>query len=149
MKTTAPIHTLPPKNRGEAVKKLLPLLLTYQEGKPVNVRVSIARPERTPPQLRYLWGVPYKMLAEAFGFEPEEISEYLCGQHFGWKVKKLPGGRSQEVPMRTTTEDEDGNRDVIDGQAFWDYVEWIQRVGARQGIVIPDPDPNYKIARTK
>lgn len=149
MKTTAPVHTLPPKNRGEAVKKLLPLLLTYQEGKPVNVRISIARPERTIPQLRYLRGVAYEMLAESFGYENDEISEYLCGTYWGWKTKKLPGGRTQEVPMRTTTEDEDGNRDVIDGQVFWDYVEWIQRVGARQGIVIPDPDPNYKISRTK
>lgn len=142
------IITLPPKDRERDIERLLPVLRLYQEGKPVNVKISIARPERTVPQLRYLWGVPYKMLGEHFGFEPDEISEYLCGQYWGWKPKKLPGGRSHEVPIRTTTEDADGNRDVIDGKDFWDYVEWIQRVGARQGIVIPDPDPNYKIARS-
>jgi hypothetical protein len=142
------VHTLPPKDRDAAITKLLPVLRLYQEGKPVNVKVSIARPERTLPQLRYLRGVAYKMLAESFGFENDEISEYLCGIYWGWKPKKLPGNRTCDVPMRTTTEDEDGNRDVIDGDVFWKYVEWIQRVGARQGIVIPDPDPNYKIART-
>lgn len=141
------VHTLPPKDRDAVIESLLPVLRSYQEGRPINVKVSIARPERTTPQLRYLWGVAYKLLAEKFGYEPDEISEYLCGTYWGWKPKKLPGGRSQEVPLRTTTEDEDGNRDVIDGQAFWDYVAWIQRVGARQGLVIPDPDPNYKIAR--
>ncbi|HEY5851974.1 MAG TPA: hypothetical protein VIT62_14565 [Lysobacter sp.] len=141
------VHTLPPKDRDDAINKLLPVLRMYQEGKPINVKVSIARPERTIPQLRYLRGVAYQMLADHFGYENDEISEYLCGTHWGWKPKKLPGGRTVDVPIRTTTEDEDGNRDVIDGDVFWKYVEWIQRVGARQGIVIPDPDPNYKIKR--
>jgi hypothetical protein len=141
------VITLPPKDRDETIARVAEVLRFFQLGKPVNVKMTIARPERTVPQLRYLWGVPYKLLADAFGFEPEEIHEYLCGNFWGWKPKKLPGGRSHEVPIRTTTEDEDGNRDVIDGKAFWDYVEWIQRVGARQGVVIPDPDPNYKIAR--
>ena len=141
------VITLPPKDREEAIERVAQTLRFFQLGKPVNVKMTIARPERTPPQLRYLWGVAYKMLADKFDFEPEEISEYLCGNFFGWRVKKLPGGRSQEVPMRTTTVDEDGNPDVIDGKRFWEYVEWIQRVGARQGVVIPDPDPEYKIGR--
>ena len=144
---TANVITLPPKDRDAAIQRVAETLRFFQLGKPVNVKMTIARPERTVPQLRYLWGVPYRMLSEAFGFEPEEISEYLCGSYWGWKPKNLPGGRSHEVPIRTTTEDADGNRDVIDGKEFWDYVEWIQRVGARQGVVIPDPDPNYKIER--
>ena len=144
---TANVITLPPKDREAEIARVAETLRFFQLGKPVNVKLTIARPERTVPQLRYLWGVPYRMLAESFGFEPDEISEYLCGSYWGWKPKRLPGGRSHEVPIRTTTEDADGNRDVIDGKEFWDYVEWIQRVGARQGVVIPDPDPNYKIER--
>ena len=144
---TQQVITLPPKDRDEAIRRVSEALRFFQAGKPVNVKLSIARPERTPKQLKYLHGVAYRILADRFGFEPDEVSEYLCGQFFGWKVKKLPGGRTQEVPIRTTTVDEDGNRDVIDGQQFWDYVEWIQRVGARQGVVIPDPDPEYRINR--
>lgn len=75
------------------------------------------------------------------------MHEYLCGLHFGWKPKRKPGGKVEDVPIRTTTTDADGNRDVIDGKAFWDYVEFIQRFGAERGVVIPDPDPNYKIKR--
>lgn len=145
--TAANVITLPPTNREETIKRLAETLRFFQIGKPVNVKMTIARPERTIPQLRYLRGVAYAILATQFGYEPEEISEFLCGEYWGWKTKKLPGGRTSQVPMRTTTEDEDGNRDVIDGQVFWDYVEWIQRKAARQGVVIPDPDPNYKIAR--
>lgn len=145
--TTNNVITLPPNDREAVIVRVAETLRFFQLGKPVNVKMTIARPERTIPELRYLWGVAYKMLAENFGYEPDEISEYLCGQYFGWKPKKLPGGRNHEVPIRTTTEDEDGNRDVLLGDAFWKYVEWIQRVGARQGLVIPDPDPNYRITR--
>ena len=144
---SANVITLPPKNREDTIRRVAEILRFFQAGKPVNVKMTIARPERTPPQLRYLWGVPYRILADRFGYEPDEISEYLCGCYWGWKSRKLPGGRMQEIPLRTTTVDEDGNRDVIDGKAFWDYVEWIQRVGARQGVVIPDPDPNYKLEK--
>lgn len=141
--------TLPPKAREAEVGKLLPILLNFETGKPVNVKLSIARPERTPDQLKYLWGVAIKMLSEHAGYEKDDVHEYLCGSFWGWKPKRLPGGRSQEVPIRTTTVDEDGNRDVVDGEDFWKYVEFVQRVGARHGVVIPDPDPKYKIARGK
>jgi len=141
------VHTLPPKDRDRAIERVVAFLQRFEVGRPVNVKVSIARPERTPPQLRYLWGVVYKMLAEHGGFEPDEVSEYMCGSYWGWREKRLPGGRTEQVPIRTTTVDEDGNKDVIDGEVFWRYVEFCQRVGARHGVVIPDPDPEYKIAR--
>lgn len=135
------VYTLPPKDREAAIARLVPILAVFQSGRPVNVKLSIARPERTPPQLKYLWGVAIKMLAEHGGYDPEDVHEYLCGSYFGWRTKRLPGGRSEEVPIRTTTVDADGNRDVIDGDEFWKYVEFCQRVGARAGVVIPDPDP--------
>lgn len=139
--------TLPPGERGNQLDLLRILIQSYEPNRPINVRISIARPERTPPQLRYLWGVAYEMLSETAGYEKEDIHEYLCMAHFGKKVKRLPGNRSEEVPIRTTTEDEDGNRDVIDGEEFWKYVSFVQRFGARHGVVIPDPSKDYKIGR--
>lgn len=136
------VTTLPPKERAAAIAKLVPVLELFAEGKPVNVKVGIARPERTPPQLAYLWAVPIKLLAEAMGFEPPEVHEYACGEHFGWTRDELPGGRFRERPIRTTTTDEHGNRDVLEGDEFWRYVESLQRMGARAGVVIPDPDPS-------
>lgn len=139
--------TLPPKDRRKDIELLCLLAESYEQGRPVNVRLSIARPERTPPQLRYLWGCAYEILSEAAGYEKDDIHEYLCMSHFGKKVKRLPGNRSEEVPIRTTTEDEDGNRDVIDGERFWRFVSFVQRFGARHGIVIPDPSKDYNIKR--
>ena len=140
---TQNVITLPPKDRDAAIQRVAETLRHFQLGKPVNVKLSIARPERTPPQLRYLWGVAYKLLAEHAGYEPNDVHEYLCIQFFGSKPKRLPGGRTAEVPIRTTTVDADGNRDVIDGDEFWRYVEFCHRIGARAGVVIPDPDPGY------
>lgn len=139
--------TLPPSNRARVIEQLAILAEHYELGKPVNVRLTIARPERSIPELRYLHGVPYKMLSDAMGYEPDEISEYLCGCFWGWKSKKLPGGRTAEYPIRTTTKDAEGNRDVISGEEFWRYVSWIQRVGARHGLIIPDPDKEYGVAK--
>ena len=141
------VTVLPPKGRELMIAGLAKMLTTIFPGKPVRVTVEIAQPDKTPKQNAYLWAVPYKMLSEHTGFEVEEISEYLCGMHFGWKEKKLPGGRTVEVPRRTTTKDENGERDVLKFDDFWKYVRWIQRVGDNQGIRIPDPDKNYKIAR--
>lgn len=135
------VITLPPKDREATIARIVGIMREFQLGKPVNVKLTIARPERTPPQLRYLWSVPLRMLAEHGGYEAEDVHEYACMLHWGTKTRKLPGGRTEEVPIRTTTVDEDGNRDVIDGEAFWDYVSFLQRFGARLGIVIPDPDP--------
>lgn len=135
------VTTLPPKDRAAAIEALLPVLELFAEGKPLNVKVSVARPDRSPWQNRYLWGVAYALLAPAVGFEPEEIHEYLCGCFFGWRDRKLPGNRTQQVPLRTTTTDADGNDDLLDGEEFWRFVEYVQRVGDRKGVVIPDPDP--------
>lgn len=135
------VTTLPPKDRADAIARLVPVLELFAEGKPVNVKVSIARPDRTPWQNAYLWGVAYKLLSEATGYEAADLHEYACIQHFGGKTRKAPGGRVIESPVRTTTTDADGNPDLLDGDEFWRFVEFVQRLGARAGVVIPDPDP--------
>lgn len=143
------VITLPPKNREREIERIMMLCNTFQSGKPVNVKFTIARPERTIPQVAYLHAVCYAMLSEHTGYEKEEIEEYLLGSYFGWKDKKLPGGRVSSVPIRRTTTDEEGNRDVLEGRKFWDFVEWIQRVAERQGCIIPDPSKDYKLERVK
>lgn len=136
------VVTLPPKGRAADIARLVPVLELFAEGKPLNVSIGIARPQRTPPQLAYLWAVPLKILGTAMGFDATEVHEYACGEHWGWTRDALPGGRFRERPIRTTTTDADGSRDVIDGDEFWGYVEFLQRMGAKAGVVIPDPDPS-------
>lgn len=145
--TTHNVITLPPKEREREIERVVMLCRTFQIGKPVNIKFTIARPERTLPQVAYLHGVCYAMLSEHTGYEKDEIEEYLLGAYFGWKEKKLPGGRVSSVPIRRTTIDEEGNRDVLDGEKFFKFVEWIQRVAARQGVIIPEPNKEYGIEK--
>ena len=42
------VITLPPKDRDAAIKRVSEVLRFFQQGKPVNVKLTIARPERTP-----------------------------------------------------------------------------------------------------
>ena len=104
--------------------------------------------ERSHPQCRYLNGVAYKLLSDATGYERDEISEFCCGMYFGWIEKKCPKTPAnpkgiKSVPRRTTTTDENGERDVLSKTDFADYVARVQRFGAKHGVLIPDPDPEY------
>lgn len=138
------IIVLPPTNREAAIDGMRPYLLAVFPNKPVRIKVEIARPDRTLPENAYLHGVCYKLLSDHTGYELEEIAEYLCGSFFGWKERKLPGNRTENVPVRTTTTDENGKRDVLMGAVFWEFIEYIIRVGAKQGVYIPPPDPEWK-----
>lgn len=128
---------------------LAKMLDSIHPGHPLRVLVQIARPDKTPAQNRYLWAVPYAMLEEASGMEKAELHEWNCGMQWGWKNRKVPVKPSnpngfESVPIRTTTEDADGNDDPCSAEELTQLWERAQRLGAvRFNIVIPDPDPDY------
>ncbi len=133
-----------PKDRREfAAARVQRFILDCLPGKDLEVIVRPKKRERSSQQNRYLHGVAYKLLSEHTGYEMEDISEYLCGAFFGWKDKAMPGKRTAQVPVRTTTKGEDGKRAVLSKLEFADYVAWIQRFAAKQGVLLPDPDPEY------
>lgn len=96
---------------------------------------------RSNDQNALLWAM-YAPLAEHMGYEAEDIHEWMCGRMWGWKdvpVPKTP--RNPEglasVPVRTTTRDEDGKRDVIDAATFSRFVEMVERTAAQAGVFVP------------
>lgn len=106
-----------------------------------EVKVSLRTKTRTPRQLRYLNGVVYKTIGDAIGYDRDDVSEFLCGSYFGWRTKVLLGGRKLEVPVRTTTTDENGERAVLNRREFGDFVDFCQRFAADHCIYVPDPEP--------
>lgn len=136
-----------PKERRELVAARAARYITEcHPGKELEIIVRPRKRERSKPQNNYLHGVAYKMLSDATGYEPDDIAEYLCGAYFGTKDKAMPGKRVEQVPIRTTTKDADGKRCVLSKTEFAEYVSWIQRFGAKHGVCIPDPDPEYFMA---
>lgn len=109
------------------------------------VKVEEAKTVRTHAQNAYLNGVCYKTIGDAIGYERDEISEFLCGTYFGWKDKKVPKKPScpegiESVPIRTTTTDENGKRDVLKKMPMVDYIAFVQRFASGKGIYIRDPE---------
>lgn len=111
--------------------------------------------ERTEGVNAYYWSTVNKMIGQAWGFPAAEIHESMCGLHFGWVEKPCPPTPLNQkglesVPRRTTTTDENGQRSVLKGMEFWEFIETCRQFGAeRLGIYIPDPDPMYKINRER
>lgn len=136
---------LPRERVADAVRTFIAALDT---AKPYRVTIEVAKVPRTNQQNRYLWGVAYKLIADAVGYEVDEVAEFMCGQYFGWTDKRVPKKPSnpegvESVPVRTTTRDADGKRRVLNKHEFADYVAFVQRFAAKRGVHIPDPDPDY------
>lgn len=142
-------YLLPMIDREPHIARIVACLRELPAKRAHRISIKQEADDRTTQQNRYLNGVPYKLLGSHFGYERDEISEQMCGLYFGWRQKKVPRtphnpAGIRDVPMRTTTTDENGERDVLDTRDFWEYVEFLQRFGAKYGVLIPDPDPSYK-----
>lgn len=135
--------------RDDAIARLVRFCHQLDSRKPWKWTCEPYKATRSGQQNRYLHGVCYKLISDATGYEPEDVAEYLLGTYFGWKDKKVPKTpRNPEgfesVPIRSTTRNEDGRRDVLSWEQFAEYVAFIQRFAAGKGIYIPDPDPQWK-----
>lgn len=134
--------------REHDMNRALQALMDLPKDHDYSVRWEEAKSQRTLAQNGYLFGVAYAVLGEATGYEKEDLHEYLLGLHFGTKLKRVPKTKRnpeglEEIPVRTTTTDENGRRSVLGKMAFAEYVNFVQRFGAKHGIHIPDPDPDY------
>lgn len=117
-----------------------------------EVIVRPFRRKRSNDQNAYERGVCCVMLANAVGYDPDDVHEFLCGTYFGWRQVKCPKTPSnpagvRDVPIRTTTTNPEGEREVLNKQDYWDFVEFIQRFGAERGVLIPDPSSEYTVHR--
>ena len=65
------------------------------------------------------------------GWEPQDVHEYLCGEHFGW-VTYEGLGRKKVKPVRTSSK--------LSKVEFCELVATAQRIGSQHGIYVPDPN---------
>ena len=108
---------------------------------PLDVEVKPWRKTRSNEQNALLWAM-YGPISEHMGYDRDDIHEGMCGRYFGWKDIKVPKTpRNPEglasVPVRSTTRDEDGKRNVIDKATFAKFVDMVDRVAAQAGVFIP------------
>lgn len=112
--------------------------IAFLEAQPLPLDVSCEpwREPRTLPQNAYLWAAVYAPLVERCGFTAEEWHEYFCTAFFGAVHSVKPSGESVTVPLRTTTRNEHGKRDVLKGKAFADFVTFVESECAKRGVFV-------------
>jgi hypothetical protein len=122
---------------------LMAFLSTLDVTKDFQVTIGLVKKERSDLQNRALWGCAYKTLRDATGNDPEDLHTYFCGEYFGW-VEYDVMGATRKRPLRSTTKDADGKRDVISTLHLQDFYAFIQQRSAETvGVYVPDPDPMW------
>jgi len=133
----------PKQDRTELKVLVCQHIDSLPEDKPWIVRVEKLVREYTDLQRRALWGCAYKFLEEHTGYKKERCHTLFCGEFFGWTHDEMFGNKTR-APVRTTTTDEDGKRDVIDTETLAAMYEFIQDwVADKSGLLVPDPDPHW------
>lgn len=139
---------IPKDNRQRVVDRLCKHLLALP-AKAYQVDIKAFRRSRTVQQNRYLFGVAYKLLGDKTGYGVDDLHEYCCGRFWGWTTVRCPRTENnpagvKDEPIRTTTRNEKGERDVISWELFSDFVASVQQLGSEAGVLIPDPDPELR-----
>lgn len=114
--------------------------LAFVQAQPLPLEASVepwTKP-RTLPQNAFLWAAVYAPLVERCGFTPEEWHEYFCTAHFGGVPHTKPDGSIDVRPLRTTTKNEHGKRDVLKGKAFADFVTFVESECAKRGVFVTE-----------
>ena len=115
-------------------KALLQRWVRSLDGSIVDVRIERHKNRRSLDQNAWIWGVAYPAIADAIGYERDEIEDlhYALvtkwgGEHFDKRMGAMvPNKRSSKLTTRE----------------FSDYMEWLVRFGAQEcgGLYIALPD---------
>lgn len=122
--------------RAGVLSNVLTFLPRLPESKSWEVIVKPLVKARTPTANAFMWSALYAPLVAVAGHTPKDWHEFMCGEYWGWKRVAKPGGRTEEVPKRTTTTNELGERDVLKGPAFADFLEYVANQAAQLGAFI-------------
>ena len=91
-----------------------------------------------------LFGLAYKVIREETGNDVNDLHDYFCGEYFGWKETDVMGAVKKK-PIRSTTRNEEGKKDVLGTIEMADFFSFVQQRAGEIGIYIPDPDPNWQL----
>lgn len=120
-------------DRLTAIERLSKVLMNLPMAR-YRILIEEAKPKRSDPQNRYLWGCVYPTILQAGklqGWSNEDLHTYLLGEHFGWELVEGFGAKRQR-PIRRSSK--------LNKREFMDYVEFIQQRMSEFGIYVPDPN---------
>lgn len=103
---------------------------------PIEVECKPWKKPRTLTANAYLWAYVYGPAKAVIGFTEEEWHEFACIQYFGGIPYMRLDGTGGERPRRTTTKNERGEKDVLKGDAFNDFLTFVEEMFASRGVFI-------------
>lgn len=127
------LSTTPERDRWLAFVATQPL--------PIEASCKPWKASRSNQQNRLLFGIYYPPIADAMGYDVDDIHEYALGLHFGWvdvRVPKTPRNPDglESRPFRTTTRNEHGKRNVLGKAEFAKFLETVERLAEKAGVFI-------------
>ena len=133
---------LPEIDREAEANRVREYLLICLPGKRLEVTIEADKPERSSKQNRALFGHAYRVIREQTGADKDDLHRDFCIAFFGLKLQTVLSFEHRQ-PLRTTTHNEHGKRDVIDAEEFSKFYGEVERKAAEFGIYIPAPDPRW------
>ena len=120
------------KNGQVQIQRFFRKDLPKIEGK--EVEIDVVGESKTIQQLRYIWGVVYRIISEHTGFTPEEVSEI-------YKKKFLTYHKEYKGKIYKLTKG-------LSGLKKSEMVEYIDKVikhaGSELELIIPEPDSEFE-----
>jgi hypothetical protein len=126
-------------NRPRVLYNAVDFITALDQAKSWRVEVKQYRRPRTCAANAYHFGVVLPTIVRELGHTQDDWHEMFCGEFFGWRHVEI-GARQISRPIRTTTTDETGRRDVLDTSRFWTFVEFAIRQAGAAGVYIPGPN---------
>lgn len=133
---------IPADDREAAIQEVARFLAACFPGKKLALTVEAWKQERSSRQNRALFGHAYRVICEETGADKDELHRDFCIAFFGLRVQKCMDFEHR-MPLRTTTHDENGERDVIGMDEFRVFYADVERKASEFGIFIPAPDPRW------
>ena len=135
-----------PANASRDLTRVVAVLSAAPKDKSIKVTIAEARKDRSDPQNNALHGVAYKALSEFIGYTGPELHDLFLKAYFG-KVEKELFGEVTVRPRRTTTTDENGQKNKLSTIEFNAFYAFVQQKGAEIGCWVPDPDPMWHLVK--
>lgn len=81
----------------------------------------------------YYWAVIVDPTASFCGYSKDAMHDEFLGSYFGWVEKELRG-HIRQYPRRTTTTNEEGERDVLPKHEMQNYIEHCKAIQSELGV---------------
>lgn len=96
---------------------------------PMEITIKPWEEPKTLEQNKGYW-VLVDVMANAIGYDKEEMHETLLGEHFGWREIEKDGKVIMRMPKKRSSE--------VGKRLMAKYIDWLYRFAAEQDIILPE-----------